>query len=681
MFWLRFGATAILVSAVYFAQYIFDHGTLSEFFPEWLLARVPWFVHLTLWRPDDLHTLALWTATISALLFGLVVPAWPPIRQNRNHNNENARLVGATMGRARLARWRPYALTAALGLAPALGLLLAAGFREAPWMGPAWLVAVVLYLGAATSGRVVKTSQRVYEVVHPEQGWRPLLVVLAVVGLSLGWDWTLLPIRIDESVARFGLQAQTWLEQGMPTLFQVGETGAPAIAYLPLMAAMALLRDALAANQVVGMVAGLATVLAAWLVGCELFRRRPEIALHGRLRQDDGRRVALLGAALTGVGVAMLHFGRMAPLLPATAAGTVAAWMLLRGLRRGGPGWLAAAGVVTGLAVLLDRSGLIFPVLLALWWLGLPVLQRAQSRQLHRLAGLAWWGGGLLVTLAPLLGLWLRVPGAFNAYWSGAGLLLFTAPPATVDLWANIQASTATLIWLGDNSRVFGYPGPLLHPLFAPLFMLAAGVLVVNLDRVVGWCLLTWLGVTIVMSASMNGLAPAWPTLLPLLPAVGLAMALGLDRLRLIVVDTLGPWTALSSSYVAVALVTVALLSGWLAYSEYARLDLDMASLIGRELRAAQPGEAVVQVAAFPESFVQADNPVVRFIAGEDEAATLTSVTADALPELQAARARLLVLPADSVAVAAVQAQYPQARLETVRDLHGNPLLYRFLVF
>ena len=65
----------VLVVA-YFAQYIFDHGTLQTLYPAWLLERLPFLQRTAYWLAEDLYTLALWLLAGSAIVFGLLVPGW-----------------------------------------------------------------------------------------------------------------------------------------------------------------------------------------------------------------------------------------------------------------------------------------------------------------------------------------------------------------------------------------------------------------------------------------------------------------------------------------------------------------------------------------------------------------------------------------------------------------------------
>ena len=55
---LRFLCLLAAIAVVYFAQYIFDYGSLTEFFPEWFLAHFSFASRLMRWQPEDLRVLA-----------------------------------------------------------------------------------------------------------------------------------------------------------------------------------------------------------------------------------------------------------------------------------------------------------------------------------------------------------------------------------------------------------------------------------------------------------------------------------------------------------------------------------------------------------------------------------------------------------------------------------------------
>jgi hypothetical protein len=82
-----------------------------------------------------------------------------------------------------------------------------------------------------------------------------------------------------------------------------------------------------------------------------------------------------------------------------------------------------------------------------------------------------------------------------------------------------------------------------------------------------------------------------------------------------------------------------------------------------------------VLVASTPEQAVRLDDPIVQYAAGA-RANQALAVAVDALPAGLRSGSMIIVQGADSAALAAVRAAYPQAELEVVRDLGANPRLY-----
>ena len=80
---LRLLALAGVLLLAYFAQYLFDHGTLSSFYPAWALDRLPFLQVTTIWLADDLYTLGLWLFALAVIIFGLLAPPLPPPSEAR----------------------------------------------------------------------------------------------------------------------------------------------------------------------------------------------------------------------------------------------------------------------------------------------------------------------------------------------------------------------------------------------------------------------------------------------------------------------------------------------------------------------------------------------------------------------------------------------------------------------
>jgi hypothetical protein len=442
-------------------------------------------------------------------------------------------------------------------------------------------------------------------------------------------------------------------------------------------AALRVAGDALRAGQLVGLAAGLATVLATWLVGTELFRH-----VDPGTRRVHGRGMALVAAALVGANIAVLHFARMAPYLPATAAGVFGCWALARGMRTGSRAALGAGGLLAGLALLLDRSGMLFPLVGLAWWGGYWLLARPQTRQPGAGGGaFLWWLGGLAVATAPVLGYWLGHPAAWQVYRHGA--LLYgdvAAPWPVVDLWANLRNSLFTFFWTADAGPAFGYPGHLLDSITAPLFVLSLGGLLFNLDRSVGWRLLTWLGLGIALAALASAAAPDWSTMLPLVPAAALAVSFALDRIRALWIEPEPEGYASGIAVLAGGLLVAAALMSWIGYFPFAHNSGDAASYVGRSLRAIGPETPAVLVSTAAASPVDLNDPIIRFAAnGRSLAAPLTTaIPLEALPAAPAPGTVLLVLPADQSILPELRRRFPGGALEVARDLAANPQIYLY---
>ena len=540
---LRLLALAVVLAVAYFAQYIFDHGTLQTLYPAWMLERLPFLVRTTYWLADDLYTLALWLLAGSAIVFGLLVPGWEvqPLPTGSSTGREDA-------------------------------------------SNPATAGAAAPPAGATSSGET--------------PAWIWLILILVVVGVLVGWGWTSLPVRIDPQVARSGLQAQALLSGGAGVnpgaWLAPSATGAPQIAYFPAALAALALRSNQAGAHLVGLLAALALTAAAYLLAGELFWISPQ-----------RRGLAVLAAGFTAAAVALLHFGRLAPFLPATVAGAFAAWALLAGQRKSHIPLLAAGGILAAGALWFDRTGLIFAPVLLLWWLGLR-LQKPFSWRLF-----AVWLASYLVFTAPLLITWILNPGAFHAYLQGG-------PDQGVvgDLWANLRATVTTLFWTPDASSIFGYPGHFVHSVVAPLFVLGLGALLLNLDRLIGWCLLTALVCTLLLAGALSPVAPYWPLLLPLLPVVGITIVFALDRMAALWTLASNEAGSTAAASLAGGLLIAVVVLAWVSYYGFAAVDNDPSSYTGRALATLEPSAVAVLVSSTPEAAVRLDDPVLQYAAG-----------------------------------------------------------------
>ncbi len=147
------------------------------------------------------------------------------------------------------------------------------------------------------------------------------------------------------------------------------------------------------------------------------------------------------------------------------------------------------------------------------------------------------------------------------------------------------------------------------------------------------------------------------------------------DRLRLLIVQGFGAWTALTSFYVAAGLLVAVAAANWITYWEFTQLDGDDVSYLAHALRASDKSADLVQVASSNDTLLPADHIVLRFAGGEP-AARMVNVTVAELEPSAGSTARFFVLPPDGAALEVVRTSFPQGTLSLERDLHGNPRLW-----
>jgi hypothetical protein len=204
---------------------------------------------------------------------------------------------------------------------------------------------------------------------------------------------------------------------------------------------------------------------------------------------------------------------------------------------------------------------------------------------------------------------------------------------------------------------------------------LGLGALILSIDSVMGWSLTTWLGTGIVGTALLAPALPNWPAMLVLSPVIALVIAFGLDRLRVLVMTSLGTWSLQATVYLAVGLIIAAGLFGWVGYYGTAQRDTDLATALGRAIdEAGQRPVVLVHGGVAATDAVQGG--VVRMLV--DDPAAPARITEVRAPEWAAVvpPVRLLVAPGDWIQVHALETAYPDGQLTVVRDLRANPVLY-----
>ncbi len=385
-----------------------DKGGLAGVIPDSLLLGSPFLLRMSRWLPQDLMAFALWLAVVAALGFGLISPLWreekrpaPQPRRGRrcvcNCCLDAAGVGDGGLGDDRRGDCRhPLAAHAPGGVASTV----------------AWRHRV-LYLVAGFVG----SRRRDAATSRPANGQRPagrlalgILILLVVVAVLITLRWADLPARVDVVTARAGLQASTLLRDGanwfVPDLLPI-----PALASAVAAAGQSLTGDALLGVRLAGLVAGLILIASVWLLGCELFRRRPLAGAFGEVIEDDGAFPALLAAVIAAGGTTFLFFARVPIFIEGVAWGTLGVWALLFALRRESTGLLGVSGLLFGLGTVYGPNGLsligaailIWAGVLALWPGWMRATRWSSNRRLA--VGVAYWAGGVLLTVVPVFAL------------------------------------------------------------------------------------------------------------------------------------------------------------------------------------------------------------------------------------------------------------------------------------
>ncbi len=653
---------AVALGAAALAGDIFIEQSLAGLLSWRVLSVFPGLARFAGWLPEDLFNLALWLTGGAALLFGVTTSPWRGCPEDAGG--------GSSAPMAGYAVWL-LAAGAALAVA-AVGLARFAGGWPADIAG---LTSVALVLAAGFAwDRAAEGPPAVRETRLPGRGRLWAAGVLIGAALLFTWRPLDIPTAVDNATVQIITAARGGWADG---LFAPTQIGLPAVVFGPAAVGERVTGDPLLGARLVAAFFGVAAVAATWALARELFRRAPAATAEGEVLEDDGGWMALVAALLFATLLPTFYFARVPLMLGPVALGLMAGWALLRGLRREAPGLLAVSGVLAGLAAL-HPAGLVLLAAQALWWAGAALLQPAWVRSEQGGAGgagFALWAAGAMAALAPLLGRWLATPGAWTAYLSA---------PAALDGAAGVQEglgraairSLLGLVATADHSAAFGFAPPLLGVVVAPLFALGIGAILLNLDHLTGWAQATWLGVGLIVAGGLAPQTPFAPLLAPLLPAAALIVAFALDRLRLALLESVGPWLEQATYAAVLGLIVWSGSAAWFEYVASAQSGVDVSSGAAHVVRSTPADRPVVLVSSpFERELEWESGPLSLYSRGAG--AVRLAYSADALPEELPAGARLVAPPSDA-ALEQVRLRYPSAAAHVERDLHANPVVYVF---
>lgn len=710
---LRFIALLLVVVVAYGAQFILHPPLLttsSSHFPIQLSTLLPDLACLRAFVAGDLRDLALLLLAIATLTFGLLTVPWP-LTTSPLATVSALFAVPATRRRQRLAWFLVIVAVVLVSSATLLVRLQSAAEATAgealtavgapafvpsmlvdlatdiPWLPELfWAGGLLLFfLGCGlfpwrfAQDELTERSASGSQAKATAVAWGRVLLLGIAAALLYGWRLLALPLLIQPDVAQVALWASDWGRQGATDLF--GRTALllePGLYLSSLGGAVTALffgvtQDLLLSVRLTGFLFALVTIGATWLLGMELFHRAPAQQPTGAGTVDQGQWPAFIAAILVMTTAAMLLFSRFPVFLEMVGWGCLGCWALLRGLRTGDRLAVGVSGVLLALSALLYSPGIAFLLTALCWWVGYGIVQTGwlPHHLQPTLAGSRFRGYFLLW----LVGVCMTAAPTVTGHWFGQtpGPLLWQG-----NLALHWQPILLAFAQPGDRSHLGGLATSLFHPLLTPLLCLAVGALGFNFDRRSAWCLLTWVAAGLLCAMVLPTNAPTWPALLPVVPATGLILAFGLDRLRSTLLQSAGSWSRNLFNYLLLGLLVWIGVQNGVTYYDFAQQQVDQVSAIGYELRTMTAGQPVI-VVGLPAT--TADTPQVRFFTNDWRRPTRTTVVfTESLPAELPNDAIVLLTPSETAlaTIAQLQSRYPDGTLVVRRDHRVNLLLYRY---
>jgi len=639
-------------------------------------------------------TLAIGLASVT---FGLLTAPWPLARRPVTAERPPVAAPESAHWGGRLMLLLALAITGS-----AAGLRWLRG-QEDLTIHTLWAVGLVGYLWACS--RLGKAPRVPPTKGHAtERHWPAVLLILLAMLFYGSWQLTTLPMQVDAASTQAGNQALMLATASAPALFATQTalatpatptTFSAAIAAAPTALLVWLDGNLLLSMRVLGLCSLLLFGVGIWLLSSELFRRPPQLlpevtfvdgmgVIH-HPQEDDGSGPALVALVLALTSSIILLVSRHPFWLAALAASLLGCWALLRAWATFDRLALGLSGVLFGFAVMGHFSNWSLIGVALIWWLGVAVanqgwlphrVRRTAALRASQLgqrplgfADFLLWVFGILTVIA-LFGF------AVAPLESAWGTLFTPDLPRQVTLLARAVLGLTNSPAMPPLFATVG--ALLLHPWLIPLLVLAIGGLCFNVDRKQGWLILSWIAVTLLWAGSVAVEHNEVAMLLPVAPALALALAFALDRLRVTLLRAGGGWLFQFWSYGVLGLLLWVAMQNGLAHAITALHQVDSISALGQELRRTEVAQHVVVID--PDQRLQTD-------AAQTQLRILTTgvgIAFDTVPsyteiptDLQAGTT-IMLLAEEAWVAPAIRAQYPQATETVRRAINANPLLYLY---
>lgn len=559
----RFTGVWLAAFVVFAAQFLLDQPDFSN--P--LLARLPVVVY-------SQPMVAVAMLVLAALLFALAAPPKPVTRPAPaslgTFQDQPSRLARPLFGLALIG----------YGAAVLLWLLHGEDGGVLGLWGGALVLLVVSQIPSRSAWRWPMQTARAARAYA-----LPALLLLLAAALRL-YRLADLPQDVHGDMASHGMQTLDLLAGRASSVIAYGWAGIPMTGFLPTALMMRLTGD----HGTVGL--ALASVLGGVLSVWGLY-----VWLHATL----GRRTALVGAALLAVAYTHIHFSRIAEYMDPMPFTVWSLAFLAIGLQQQRSLPFVLSGAALAGAGSLYYAGRVTLVIVALALLYLFLVDRRLLEANRR--GLLWLAVGAVVTLGPLLWLFILQPDD----WLQRSREVWLFHPAVLEHSRHkygvaslgqilLEQARRTLLLFNktmDSSTQFGFPRPLLDAITGPLVVLGAGYALAHPRRWASGLLALALFTVLLVGGILTDNPPFAPRLVFVLaPAVGLA-ALAIERLWQATVDAFGEETNRLLSLLVVAMLLYVGLLNWTLYYQFAVSNARPRALVGRFV-ATLPADAAV---------------------------------------------------------------------------------------
>lgn len=540
-----------------------------------------------------------------------------------------------------------------------------------------WLAGLVLFIAGQFAWPIIQRVSGPGGERSPRFRWRHVAVLVAILAAGFWLRFNrldVIPYDFHGDMASMGIQAREWLASTDRTIFREGWANIPMKGFLPAALGLRLFGDNLFGLNMSAVIAGMLTLIGAYLLVWRLF---------------DSHRLALLATAVLTINTPHIHFSRLAAYMDPWPFLVFGTFLVVDGLRARRPASFALAGVLYGLGMEMYYSGRVAAVVMVVALLYLLVAHRDWLKGSG--VGFALLVVGVLVALGPSLLYFAANREAFversRAVW------LFFEPVMThlkgkyhlqTPWQVLIEQTRVSLLMFNhaiDSSTQFGYPHPMFSSLVSPLVVLGFGYSLRRWRHPGVGLMLVWLLVMLVNGSILTGDAPFWPRLVGILPAAAVLAALVLDRLWAAIAQVLpgrrSPAVPILIGAVVFAFIAFAGYQNWKLYYTTVKGNARPQALIGRYLSTLPPEVAACD---FTDPF-GLEIRETAFLAYPRTLFDLPPNAPDGLVERCPGPPFVwIIYPNYRTRLAALAARWPGGQLEEHVAENGEPVFASYLV-